>query len=75
MLSAPCLELNDSPVMAFGQQAARDFFAQIWWWIEFDEMLDRSRDMPLVCSIVLHRLHRGSALRHPRPSAAPCCIY
>ncbi|MFM7421974.1 MAG: polysaccharide deacetylase family protein, partial [Alphaproteobacteria bacterium] len=51
MLSVPySVELNDSPVMVFRQQAARDFADMVV--DQFDEMLDRSRDMPLVCSIV-----------------------
>jgi len=62
MLSVPySVELNDSPVMVFRQQAARDFADMVV--DQFDEMLDRSRDMPLVCSIVLHPFIIGQPFR------------
>jgi peptidoglycan/xylan/chitin deacetylase (PgdA/CDA1 family) len=62
MLSVPySVEVNDSPVAIFRHQAARDFADMVV--DQFDEMLDRSRDMPLVCSIVLHPFIIGQPFR------------
>ncbi len=55
------LELNDSTTMIGRQTSARDFAQMII--DEFDEMLDASRERPLVMSVVLHSFISGQPFR------------
>lgn len=62
ILSVPyTIEVNDSPVMAFRQQAHTDFERMIV--DQFDEMLEQSEKYPLVCSVVLHSFVIGQPYR------------
>src|SRR5262249_32628490 len=62
LLSVPySIELNDSPVMVFRQQAAADWERMMI--DQFDEMLIQSRKWSLVCTIVLHPFIIGHPFR------------
>lgn len=62
ILSVPySIEVNDSPVMVFRQQAARDFEDMII--DQFDEMLHQSQKRPLVFTVVLHPFVIGQPYR------------
>jgi peptidoglycan/xylan/chitin deacetylase (PgdA/CDA1 family) len=62
ILSIPySIELNDSPAMVFRHHTGREY-AQIVT-DQFDEMLDQSRQRPLVMSIVLHSFVVGQPFR------------
>jgi peptidoglycan/xylan/chitin deacetylase (PgdA/CDA1 family) len=55
------LELNDSTTMIGRQTSAREFAQMII--DEFDEMLEASRERPLVMSVVLHSFISGQPFR------------
>ena len=62
ILSVPySLELNDSPVLVFRQQAVADFEKMIV--DQFDELLLQSRKWPLVFSLVIHPFIIGQPFR------------
>jgi allantoinase len=62
LLSVPySIEINDSPVMVFRQQAAEDFERAMI--DQFDEMLRLSEKYPLVYTIVLHPFVIGQPFR------------
>lgn len=62
MLSIPyALELNDSSTVIGRQASATDFERMIV--DEFDEMLEASKDQPLVMSIVVHSFISGQPFR------------
>ncbi len=55
------LEVNDSVALLFRQQTARDFADMIV--DQFDEMIERCVDQPLVCTIALHPMTVGQPFR------------
>ena len=62
LLSMPYgLELNDSTTVIGRQASARDFASMIV--DEFDEMVEASREQPLVMSLVLHAFISGQPFR------------
>jgi len=62
ILSIPySIELNDSPAMVFRQHSGRQFADMVV--DQFDEMLEQSRERPLVCSLVLHTFVVGQPFR------------
>ena len=62
ILSVPYpLELNDLPAMVFRQHTARQFARMII--DQFDEMLDQSRNYPLVFAVALHPFIIGQPFR------------
>lgn len=62
ILSVPYpIELNDSPAMIFRQHTGQDFEAMMI--DQFDEMLERSRQYPLVCGFVSHPFIVGQPFR------------
>lgn len=62
ILSVPySIEINDSPAMVFRHNTGRDFEEMII--DQFDELLEQSKNYPLVCSIVLHPFVIGQPYR------------
>jgi len=58
------IELNDQPAVVYRHNTAIDYADMIV--DNFDEMLDRSQDAPLVCAISLHSFIMGQPFRAAR---------